>query len=861
MPYSSKYDGFQILEFEQLGYDSLSKGLDPTPRLVSGSLDLYVDPDRTLTKRPGLRENDIGALPVPLEENSLTFSEAFDDATWLKTSCSVVANSIAAPDGTITAETIVEASDTAATHYLLQTTAGTADADQTYTVYAKPNGRTQLFFQGRGKDNISRGAYYDLTGEGSTSGVSAGATVSIRKIGSAGWYRCTISYNLGSGGIGPLLIIYLVSAGAATYNGDGSSGVYLWRAQHHLDLASAERICERLWLYETLENPAKVYILGSWKGSASGKYKMYYVRLGTSGEWESVGTTREIDNSDYPHECAISNGRVYIKGFPATATGEKLGTTSFDGTDATLNIWGTLGPTDGATINGASGTWDATAGTTTVKFGWLYSYSWITETGHISNRAPFDPPAGNRELSPSNTGAFTGRKPKVDIEGIADTTGLPTIQVWRSLDGGGVFPALEQFANPGASTTTYVDDSGDAAAGDPRTDFEVDTRNLAPSGTSNGPPPSATYPLVTGTADVERSTDVVEYAGRLWYAIGNVLYFSGREEILNGVPQESWPSGLRGNYERFRYPIRYLIPTNEALYIVTNTDVHWLRGTDRASFQTRPLFDQLGGVENQRQAWAVAREVACFITKEYEVAMIRGNQLRIISGPLGTDLSGAITSTTQVQVTSHFFEGAGWILVGLYDPTTPANSRIFSYDITRSKWNPPWVIPFSAFVSGRVRESDSVREVVVAIDEGNDHQGVLILDFDQVSDELPSADTEYAPTAIFNLLPTPGGNHLNLLRVPAAFSSLQKVKIERTKYSSDTDPAISVRLDDFDTDAYTALTLEPPDLLDQSTSYVGHWCAVDEACQRAQVKVVAASEAKNFSIQTMGLLWHPSAGS
>ena len=85
------------------------------------------------------------------------------------------------------------------------------------SVYAKAAERTQIALQ-LGADV----GYYNL----STGAVISGANASIVSVGN-GWYRCIVTgtpVNTNS-------LIYLASGGAASYTGDGTSGVYIWGAQ------------------------------------------------------------------------------------------------------------------------------------------------------------------------------------------------------------------------------------------------------------------------------------------------------------------------------------------------------------------------------------------------------------------------------------------------------------------------------------------------------------------------------------------------------------------------------------------------------------------------------------------------------
>jgi hypothetical protein len=158
--------------------------------------------------------------------NLLTYSEQFDDAYWSKTRTSISANAAVAPDGTTTADKLIENTDTN-THTLFPNSALTlaTTTGYTYSIYAKAAERTIIHLS----TNDLVGAFFDLSA-GTVSDIAAGFTASITSAGS-GWYRCVLTQALNSNASGRL-VVRLVSTGTTTsYTGDGVSGVLIWGAQ------------------------------------------------------------------------------------------------------------------------------------------------------------------------------------------------------------------------------------------------------------------------------------------------------------------------------------------------------------------------------------------------------------------------------------------------------------------------------------------------------------------------------------------------------------------------------------------------------------------------------------------------------
>ncbi len=154
-------------------------------------------------------------------------SEEFDNAVWTKTRSSITADSEIAPNGTLTADKIVEDTTASATHLVSLGSGIIAGNTYTYSVYAKPAGRDWIVLSPGGSwgfawFNISSGTVGTVTSGGSS------ATAAIQSVGN-GWYRCSVTAtavdNRG------LQILMSTGNNVVTYTGDGTSGVFLWGAQ------------------------------------------------------------------------------------------------------------------------------------------------------------------------------------------------------------------------------------------------------------------------------------------------------------------------------------------------------------------------------------------------------------------------------------------------------------------------------------------------------------------------------------------------------------------------------------------------------------------------------------------------------
>ncbi|OQB10818.1 MAG: hypothetical protein BWY21_00125 [Parcubacteria group bacterium ADurb.Bin216] len=166
------------------------------------------------------------ALGLLIEEqrtNLLTYSEQFDNAAWTLATASVTANATTAPDGASTADKLVEDSTAAVTHRLYGAATVTAVA-HTLSVYAKPAGRSIIALRTPGGVL----SYFNVS-TGTVGSVPGPHSAKIESVGN-GWYRCSVTWTPTAGAINVGYDACQVD-GSSTYNGDGTSGIYLWGAQ------------------------------------------------------------------------------------------------------------------------------------------------------------------------------------------------------------------------------------------------------------------------------------------------------------------------------------------------------------------------------------------------------------------------------------------------------------------------------------------------------------------------------------------------------------------------------------------------------------------------------------------------------
>lgn len=163
--------------------------------------------------------------------NLLTYSEQFDNAAWSKNRVTVIANATVAPDGTLSADRLVEDTTTGSHNAIRLGFSFTASTTYTVSFYAKPAGRNFVALRTSGSAFSSALLYFNLT-TGTVTVINAGGVTasSATSVGN-GWYRCVATFTATSTTIDNLIFDAAQDTSNFTYTGDGTSGIYIWGAQ------------------------------------------------------------------------------------------------------------------------------------------------------------------------------------------------------------------------------------------------------------------------------------------------------------------------------------------------------------------------------------------------------------------------------------------------------------------------------------------------------------------------------------------------------------------------------------------------------------------------------------------------------
>ena len=202
----------------------------------------YVPIEMTVSRATtATRVNSAGLIEIS-PKNLLTYSEQFDNASWNKYDATISANATISPNGTLTADKLIEGT-LLDIHYTNKNITN-SNSLFSFSVFAKKSERNFLFLQAFATlgNNFAYipSAYFNL--DNGTLGTVSSATATIQDYGN-GWYRCTLNctsiFPQGSLGVG-MYIMPATSNENSNYLGNGTSGIFIWGAQAEVGPTATE---------------------------------------------------------------------------------------------------------------------------------------------------------------------------------------------------------------------------------------------------------------------------------------------------------------------------------------------------------------------------------------------------------------------------------------------------------------------------------------------------------------------------------------------------------------------------------------------------------------------------------------------
>jgi len=306
-------------------------------------------------------------------------------------------------------------------------------------------------------------------------------------------------------------------------------------------------------------------------------------------------------------------------------------------------------------------TFTGTGLTATTGYQYVFTYG-NSNTGHMGSPCP-----------PSNIVKPVNQSMSVPLTASTDAQ-VNQIHVFRTTDSatglaGQVF--YEIPTSPYPNTTQSVTDGA--------ADTALSISSLAPTPTFNDPPPTF--------------QGMVYFSGRIWGFVGNKVWFTGLEEIINGVPEESVPSGPAGNQWTFNAPVIGLgiagSGDNQKLGIFCGGWLYTITGNTLDTFR-RTLVSQRRGCRSRTNISTMGGMCAWFDSAN-QIWATDGNTLQELSQDIRPDLSGL--THTNCSLTFHTSGNFHWLVFS-------TGSKLFVYDIDLEQWMPPWSFGCQYIYSG-----------------------------------------------------------------------------------------------------------------------------------------------------------------
>ena len=228
---------------------------------------------------PRLQHNPVtgasrGMLVEGARTNLLLRSEEFADASWTKNESSIQANTVIAPDGTLTADKLVE-NTALGYHTVFRASSLTSGTAYAVSVYAKAGERRYFTISAGSIITFPARVTFDLQ-TGTVAGTEAGVG-SIRAVGN-GWYRCSVVGTAGATASTGVNFATTNTTSYAQYTGDGYSGIYIWGAQLEAGVNASSYIkTEAAQVTRSTESPDMLGAnFSSWYNRAQGTLVVEY---------------------------------------------------------------------------------------------------------------------------------------------------------------------------------------------------------------------------------------------------------------------------------------------------------------------------------------------------------------------------------------------------------------------------------------------------------------------------------------------------------------------------------------------------------------------------------------------------------
>lgn len=200
-------------------------------KIESGNRKLYYVGEnwpRTCYRQDSNNEDVKGYLSEGQTTNLQVRSQEFDSAAWTDVRCSVSSNTSESPDGSTTADTLVEDNTASNSHYIYDAVSLTNGTNYTYSVFCKPSNRDWLRLYVI-TASLRPECYFDVSN--GTVGTANNCVGRISGPYYDGFYRCEISWTANSTQSVNALVAIASGDGGSSFDGLNQNSLIAWGAQ------------------------------------------------------------------------------------------------------------------------------------------------------------------------------------------------------------------------------------------------------------------------------------------------------------------------------------------------------------------------------------------------------------------------------------------------------------------------------------------------------------------------------------------------------------------------------------------------------------------------------------------------------
>ena len=309
----------------------------------------------------------------------------------------------------------------------------------------------------------------------------------------------------------------------------------------------------------------------------------------------------------------------------------------------------------------------------TAQTGYIYGQTFTSIYGHESSMSALS----------TSTGVFTDLAVQTNVLSSADLQ-VNGINLYRTTDGGDADPeAMRLVASLPNIDASYTDSTLDIYLGS----------QTGPALYVNDPP----QPL----------NGFVWSNGRIWGINGANTWFTGNEEITNGIPAECMSDAINGNYYAWPSQVGGMAVTSNGVDIGIDEQFWQVSGESLATFRKSKLL-QGGGTLYPINIMSVGDNVLWIDTAKQVWSSSDGE----FGEPIRPDLANLTLSNAYIGF--HKSKIFNWIYV--LDAT---NSVLYNYNLDLSQWDTPWIFgaKITAITSAQLSEGNI--ELIAAFDTGH----------------------------------------------------------------------------------------------------------------------------------------------